>query len=272
MSAVENKIRKEPAELRALARSERFVEILARLQGNDVAYTSSATLPSAAAEQLIRGRQYDAALAGIETALARFPSSLRLRQLQGLALRRSKRIEDAAYHLNLLLEEGHEDPETSGMLAAVYADVWAKKAAAGDARGARDALERSRSLYRQTFEKVPTDTYVGINAAAKSALLGELGLAKKLATDVLERLAEARVQRGGTPAADYWDRVTEPEALLITGDAEAALRLYHDARIAFQHETGSIESTALQVARLLAVLPVAEPTRQTLLDEFGLAS
>jgi len=124
----------------------------------------------------------------------------------------------------------------------------------GDDSGARDALERSRSLYEEGFNKVPTDTYTGINAASKSALLGEMDKAKTLADQVLARLKEMETERGGGPSEDYWERVTEPEALLIKGDWEQSVRLYHDARVAHQNEKGSIQSTATQVKRLLGVL------------------
>lgn len=265
----EKGVKAEPAKLRAMAIAERFPEILERVRSNDPAYTTSATISAVAVDQLIRGKRYDEALAALDVVLRRFPSSLRLRQLQGLALRRSARVADAAYCLNLLVEEGHDDPETLGMLGAVYADLWETKLGAGDVNGARDALEKSRNLYRDAFLKVPSDTYVGINAASKSALLGELGAARAIAADVTRRIDEARTARGGAPAADYWERATEAEALLIQGKVAEAFVLYHDARIAFQHESGSIESTAKQLAQLLAVLDVPDDVQRKLRSEFG---
>jgi len=83
------------------------------------------------------------------------------------------------------------------MLASVWADLWDKRLASGDTTGPRDALERSRDLYAAGFTKVPTDTYTGINAAAKSALLGELDRARELADRILARLHELEVARGG---------------------------------------------------------------------------
>lgn len=270
VATFERTLREEPAELRALAKIRRYADILERITGEAPAYTTSATLPSLAIDQLIRAKEYQRALEGVKVARARFPGSLRLRQLQGLALRRDGQIDEAAYQLTLLREKGHEDPETLGILAAVYADIWEAKLKHGDARGARDALEQSRNLYRDSFRKVPTDTYVGINAASKSALLGELDVAREIADEVLLRLAEMRAARGGGPLSDYWDRVTEPEGLLIKGECARALALYHEARIAHQHETGSIESTGKQVERLLGVLEVPADVRTALKAEFGL--
>jgi hypothetical protein len=268
--AYEKGVKEEPAKLRAMAKAERYAAILERIKSDDIAYTTSATIPALAVDQLIRGKRYEAALEALQVGLTRFPNSLRLRQLRGLALRRSGKLEDASYELNLLVEEGHEDPETLGMLGAVYADLWEAKLKDNDATGARDALEKSRGLYVQAFRKVPSDTYVGINAASKSALLGELATARTIAADVTARLEEARAARGGAPATDYWDRVTEAEALLVAGKAVEAFGLYHDARVAFQNEKGSIQSTGTQVARLLAVLDVPAEIRGKLKAEFAL--
>jgi len=275
VATFERNLKDEPAKLRALARADRFPAILERIQAENepyrAAYTTSATLLGVAVDTLIRSKQYPLALSALELALTRFPTSLRLRQLQGLALRRSKKLDEACYQLNLLREEGHEDPETMGMLASVYADIWEAKLQSGDAREAKDVLEQSRHLYLQTFKKVPTDTYVGINAAAKSALLGDFPLAQSLATDVLKRVEEARTKRNGA-APTYWDYATEAEAWLLKLDAARALPLYHEARIAYRDEKGSIEATATQVQRLLHVLDVGDAAKKALRDEFGLAS
>jgi hypothetical protein len=268
--AFESSMKEEPAKLRAMARSGLFDEILASVQSEEMAYTTSATLSGVAVDLLIRGKQYQKAIEAAEFALARFPKSVRLRQLHGLALRRDGKLEDAAYRLNLLLEQGHRDTETSGILAAVWADLWERRKNSGDAAEARDALERSRDLYEEGFTKVPTDTYTGINAASKSALLGEMDKARMLADQVLCRLKEMEVDRGGGPSPDYWQRVTEPEAFLLKGDWERSVELYHAARIAHQHETGSIQATATQLERLLGVLDVPDEIRQKLMAEFGL--
>lgn len=268
--AYEKSIKEEPVQLRAMAKSNLFDKIEARISSDDPAYTTSATLSGVAVDLLIRGKQYPAALRAVERALRRFPGSVRLRQLHGLALRRNGQLDDAAYNLNLLIEQGHRDTETLGILAAVWADLWEQKLEAGDASAARDALEKSRDLYAEGFAKVPTDTYTGINAASKAALLGELDQASSLADQVLARLQEMETERGGGPSLDYWERVTEPEALLIKGDWEHAMELYHAARIAHQHEKGSIQSTATQLRRLLGVLEVPTDIREKLVAEFGL--
>ena len=274
-TAYDNALKTEPADLRALAQAGLYDDIVAKVQGDDPAYTTTAQLSALAVDLLIRAKHYatgDLGKAGeaLTAALKRFPESVRLLQLRGLLLRRTGQLERAQYELTKLLEGSQRDTETLGMLAAVWADLWAKRQAAGDSAGARDALEESRTLYAEGFSKVPTDTYTGINAASKSALLGDLEQAKTLASQVLDRLKEQSEVRGGAPATDYWERVTEPEALLLTGDAAGALKLYHEARVAHQHEKGSIESTALQLKRLLAVLPLEDSAKTALAHEFRL--
>lgn len=269
--------KKEPADLRALAQAGLFEEIVAKVKGDDPAYTTTAQLPAKAVELLISSKQYQAGDAGrageaLTAALARFPESVRLRQLQGLLLRRTGQLERAHYELSKLLEESQRDTETLGMLAAVWADRWERHDSKGEPDEARDALEQSQVLYAEGFSKIPTDTYTGINAASKAAMMGKIEQAKELAAKVLERLEELARTRGGAPSSDYWERVTEPEALLLLGEGERACKLFHDARVAHQGEKGNLESTAKQIQRLLAVLPVEEAVRARLTQEFHIST
>jgi tetratricopeptide (TPR) repeat protein len=187
---------------------------------------------------------------------------VRLRQLRGLALRRSGRIQEALLELEKLRADGHQDPETLGILAAAWTASY-------EASGVLDELERARDLYAGALEHTPTDTYVGINAAAKSVMLKEYDRGEDFAKRVLARLQELRAKRGGQPAEDYWERVTEPEALLILRRYEEALAGYHAARVAHHTETGSIASTRQQVKRLVAALEVPAPWAERLLAEFA---
>lgn len=268
--AIDATLKEEPPRLRAMAKSGLHAKIQERLRSDDPAYTTSAQLSAVAIDLLIRGNRYNEAIDACAFAIGRFPRSIRLKQLHGLALRRAKRLEEASYELNLLLENNHRDTETLGILAAVWADLWEKRNSEGDQSGARDALELSQQLYAEGFEKVPTDTYTGINAASKAALLGDGPKAAELAGRVLDRLQEQEVLRGGVPSKDYWERVTEPEALLLQGDAERALELYHDARVAHQEEIGSIQSTATQLQRLLGVLNLPQDIKRRIAAEFQL--
>nr|VFJ75536.1 MAG: protein of unknown function (DUF4071) [Candidatus Kentron sp. FW] len=257
----------EIAKLRAMAEAGYFDEIVACVQ-SDSACAASVKLSGVAVELLIGGEQYPKAIPAVESALERFPKSIRLRQLYGLALRRNGRLNDAIFQLNLLYEQGNRDAETLGLLAAVWTDRWQEQKS-GDAAAARDALEKSRNLYEEAFGKFPADTYTGINAASKSALLDEMDKAKALASEVLGRL-ELKKERDGAASLDYWERATEAEARLLQGEWNKAMDLYHAARVAHQNETGSIRSTATQLQRLLGVLDVPDDIRQKLTEEFRL--
>jgi tetratricopeptide (TPR) repeat protein len=241
--------------------ARQFDAIRARACEETPPYTTSATLPALAAQLLISGGRNEDALAVLDRAQQRFHSSIRLRQLRGLVLRRSGRTPDALLELEKLRADGHQDPETLGLLAAAWTDSW-------KASKNRDELELACSLYAQAFELTPTDTYCGINAASKSAVLGNLAEAQGLAKLVLTCLREQARMRGGQPSSDYWERVTEPEALLLLGEFEQALKLYHGARIAHQTEVGSIKSTAAQLDLLVSLPFVPEPWRERFRQEF----
>jgi hypothetical protein len=75
----EKSIKEEPAKLRAMAKSGLFDRILERVESDEPAFTTSATLPSVAIDLLIRGKEYKKAILAAELGLKRFPNSLRLR-------------------------------------------------------------------------------------------------------------------------------------------------------------------------------------------------
>jgi tetratricopeptide (TPR) repeat protein len=261
VSAYEEDVRKEPSELRGRVNAGDFDGIRERALSDTPAYTTSATLPALAAQLLIAGDRLDDALSVLDRAQSRFRRSVRLRQLRGLALRRKDRIKDALLELEKLRADGHNDPETLGILAAAWTSAW--KLSKNP-----DELERARDLYAQAFERTPTDSYSGINAASKSAMLGETSTAKTLAERVLVLLRSETDRRGGVPSADYWERVTEPEALFLLGEFESSLKLYHAARIAHQTEKGSIRSTWAQLELLLPLSFVPDTVRESFRREF----
>ena len=262
MAIFDEEVREEPAKLRALVAAGQFDEIRARALSDTPAYTSAATLIALAAQLLISGARVDDAMAVLDRGRARFPRSVRLRQLQGLALRRAGRNQEALVVLEELRAKGHNDPETLGILAAAVAASWKQSQN-------RDQLERARDLYDQAFQRSPSDTYSGINAASKSALFGDMDRAAELANRVLATLTSQREARGGEPSSDYWERATEPEALFLQGRFAESLKLYHAARIAHQEEKGSIRSTWAQLELLLSLPFVPEEWRAKFRSEFA---
>lgn len=262
IAAFDNEVRQEPATLRAFVATGQFDKIRERALDDTAAYTSSATLPALAAQLLISGERIDEALAVLDRGQALFPRSIRLRQLRGLALRRAGRTLEALLELEKLRADGHNDPETLGILAAAWTASWKQSQN-------RDQLERARDLYAQAFERSPSDTYSGINAASKSAMFGEMERAVELAQRVLVILRRQTELRVGEPPSDYWERVTEPEALFLLGEFSDSLKLYHAARIAHQEEKGSIRSTWAQLQLLLALPLVPAEWRARFQAEFA---
>jgi pimeloyl-ACP methyl ester carboxylesterase len=76
-----------------------------------------------AAQGLISLGKYDDAREVLAYAQAHFPKSIRAKQLEGLALRRLERYQEAIDVLSELKAAGHQDPETLGILAAAWMAV-----------------------------------------------------------------------------------------------------------------------------------------------------
>ena len=117
-------------------------------------------------------------------------------------------------------------------------------------------LLRSRELYLAAFRAHPTDSYTGINAAAKSVFLGEFEFGRILAKDVQELV--------GTEITtdDYWEAATIPEAMLILGDYERAGELYAKAIAVDPEATENHGRTKYQVLKLLDALNATAEERE----------
>jgi tetratricopeptide (TPR) repeat protein len=113
------------------------------------------------------------------------------------------------------------------------------------------SLRKSRDLYAQAFDGARDDYYTGINAAAKSVLLGtpaDLAKAGEYAARVLEIV-------GTNPwPGDYWKTATVAEAVLMQKNYAQAAALYQTAVAISPEETGSHGSSWMQASRLMAKL------------------
>lgn len=217
-------------------------EYIAQLAGTQsLAWTTSPLLGSRAAESLLKLRRVDEALAVVRELRQRFPKAIRPRQLEGLALARKGEVMAAQRILSKLWAEGERDPETLGIYARTWMDRYAKS-------GDRLDLLKSRDLYAQAFANAPNDYYTGINAAAKSVLLGELDEAARYAGAV-EKIVPARKYEG-----DYWKTATAAEVQLLKQDYEKAAELYEDAVAMSPAARGDHETTWLQARRLMEKL------------------
>jgi tetratricopeptide (TPR) repeat protein len=141
---------------------------------------------------------------------------IRAKQLRALALRTLGRRDEALQILRELYEIGQVDPETAGLLAAIYKRDWLDNH--------RDAaLIAAYNLCRTAFDQ-SGDTYVGINAAALALWRARKEESRRTAQQVLDKLDRV-------PEADFdpWQLATKAEALLLLGNINAARDWYEKA-------------------------------------------
>jgi len=181
--------------------------------------------------------------------LERFHDDVRLRQLRAVALKRSGAAAAANALASTLVEEGHADGETLGILASTHR-VLARKARTRPERErqletARHAYERG---YRAAVASAALDDaiYSGINAASVAFLLGRKRDAQVTAAEV-QRHCEARLEGG----ANYWAEASFAEAALILGDLETARSWYLRAAATGRGDHASLASTRQQARELL---------------------
>ena len=222
-----------------------------------------ATLPSSVREQLLAmiGDQDELAAGAFQAAgeqhlktgdalsaydvvtqgLARFPTHVRLRQLQGLALARSGDTDRAMMVLQQLKNEGHADEESLGMLARTYKDLALSGLEPADRT--RYLAEAAR-LYGEAYETTG-GPWTGINAATMALLLGQRDDVRSIASRVMEKL-------GHDPSDDaYWALATQAEAALILEDWSRAKELYARAATAGRGRFGDLSSTRRNAHLLL---------------------
>lgn len=215
----------------------------------------SPAFASLAAETLISAKNLSAADTLLAAALAHAPNDLRLKQLQGLCHRRANRLDAALATFEELYRRNHDDEETAGPYAGVLKML-------GDARGDQKLLARSLEIYRAGWlTSSKRSTYLGINAAALACWLGAAGAAD-IASDVIKfyDMRRGKLAASGLPAAlgrNYYDLVTEAEALLLLGETDRARALYSETFASFRARKGDIEGTVAQANRSLRVLGLA---------------
>ena len=225
-------------------------------------WQTSPVLACKAAEGLTKLGRNEEAIALLDRIRQRFPKAVRPRQLYSLALARRAKGDDlmtAQQILGVLYERGERDPETLGIYGRTWMDRYAKSGDAGD-------LAQSRDLYAEAFERAPDDYYTGINAAAKSVLLGT--------PEDLARAAEyaEKVQKivGTEPRpGDYWMTATVGEVFLIQKRYAQAARLYRDAVAIGRKEIASHLSTWKQACRLMEKLNPREIEREMVRTPFA---
>ena len=104
----------------------------------------------AQAERFLRSGEPLLAYNAVQEGLEKWPTDLRLRQLQSLALARSGAVARANQGLQKLRDEGYTDGETIGMLARTHKDLGMR---GGQPRGRRVHLEAAFDLYDEAYRR-----------------------------------------------------------------------------------------------------------------------
>jgi len=196
-----------------------------------------------------RGNQ-ELTLEVIDECLARYPNSLRLKQLHVLHLSRQDQLENAIELGEALLREENNNEETIGILSGAYKRLWSK-------HGSRKWLERSHHLYARGWSvSGGSNLYLGINASATDIWLGNSRNAAKLATEIHQilskRLLKMQNQKVNSQVhLGIWDQLTLAEATLQMQNFDEAADLFAFATRQLAGRVGQIEVAIAQARKLL---------------------
>jgi hypothetical protein len=212
---------------------------------------SNTTLAALVIDVLIRSKEMARAQALLDAALTAAPSDLGLNQMRGLILRRSNKPLEAIKVYEAIYRSHPRDEESIGLLAGSLKGAWE------DGLTSERELERARRLCHDGWiSSQHANPYLGINAAALSLWLGDESRSAEIATRLLVSFRERSEQLGllGPNCAmvrDYYDVVTEAEALLLTRQFGSARTLYRQAFEGFPQRRGDIEGSIKQANRSL---------------------
>jgi hypothetical protein len=217
---------------------------------------ASRFLATLCAEALIangRAAQAETILAGSATAFGR---DKRHQELSALVLSRTGRLPEAEKAAKALLKTFRDDDETCGIAGGIFKRRWDKDATQ------TQALTTAHDLYKGQWEKGgKINAYLGVNAAATALYRGDLAGAQLIAAVVVAKMdqrdatlrkAGLKPQDGGS--ADYYDRVSRAEALLISGQIAEAKASYAASFAAYPWLASHIEGTRAQALRNAATL------------------
>ena len=223
---------------------------------------SSRFLATLCAEALIAcGRAAQAGILLARSAEA-YGSDQRYQQLYALLLSRTGKLDEAVAAADVLLKRYPDDDETSGIAGGIYKRRWDRDPTQ------EQALRKAHELYRKQWEKGKRiNAYLGVNAAATALYRGESALARQIAETVVQAmerrdaaLAQAHLVPQDDGVADYYDRVSRAEALLLSGKPAEAHAAYVAAFDRYDHLAGNIAGTKAQAARIAATLGLQDFT------------
>lgn len=178
-----------------------------------------------------------------------FPGHVRLTQVFSLQLIKCGFLLTARDLLTRLMNQGHFDEETLGILGRVHKEMWMIE---GDGAADHPHLARARELYVGAFRR-SRGSYSGINAASLSLIMGDKAVSARLARDVIRLCAEAWKD----PARrDYWTLATLAEGFLLLGRQETAAKYCRLARARSDRTYSNLASTRRQFTLLGRYAPV----------------
>jgi hypothetical protein len=245
-----------------MVRNGNASELLRLFERGGPAWETSSALACATAEGLTKLKSYDAALSLLDQIEPRFPNAIRPKQLRALALARrgSEGDLDVAQNiLGVLYELGERDPETLGIYGRTWMDRY-------EVTKNVLHLRKSRDLYAEAFAGARDDYYTGINAAAKSILIGtpaDVQQGQTLAQHVQTLVGSSTVP------GDYWRTATVGEVQLMLGNYVAAAARYGDAVAIAPNELGSHEATWKQACRLMTAMQLTTEQRAIVRSAFA---
>lgn len=191
-------------------------------------------------ESLINQGRYLEARAQAEFALRGKPDS-RTQQLYALAVSKAGEPEEARKFLEPIYQNDAVDPETAGILAGVYKELFKKN------YDNKFAL-LSRDTYAKNFE-VTKNFYTGINAATMSAIAMQSSKSKILAKEVINLISP--------DTEDFWELATLGEAYLLIKEKNRSIQEYSKAKKVAGSDWGKIISVHNQLWLLNNFIPVS---------------
>jgi len=199
---------------------------------------------------LDQGAPWDACDAFRE-AIAADPSDAELLYWGALAHARAGAAHEAHPLLDRAQAASGDAPDRLADILSLRGRLWKDVLhRAPDGLGAAAMAESARQEYLAAYG-LQHDPYPGVNAATLSWLLGHREAARKLAEEIVTRLAAQ------TTARSSWDDATEGEALLLLGKLEEAKQRYLAAYRAAPRDAGSVASMRRQLSLLARALPAA---------------
>ena len=232
------------------ARNLRLRELLdlwRKFSGEDT--KASAELFAQIGERVLKSGEPLLAYDILKAGLREWQGDLRLSQLLSLSLARSGAPDMAIRCLKKLIEAGHEDAETLGLLARTHKDAWDTALSPGKRH---QHLVEAHQLYRQGFDHALTSNsadgaiYAGINAATTALLLNESDRAAAIANQVAEICLDKPNAK-----SDYWAMATLGECALIARRNDDAATYYRDALQLAGSNHADISTTRRNAAMLL---------------------